>query len=396
MQILIHAVNASLFPDTIPDTTAWAGPPRKIVTVQSLLYASLATSLFAAFFAMLGKQWVNRYLRNRGGSATDKSRDRQRKLDGLERWHFQLVIETLPVMLQLGLLLLGCALSLYLWTISRTVAGVAIAVTTVGIASYLFFTFAATLFYSCPYQTPPSLVIRALLSHHHTTLTLFVSPLIVAFDSSTKQFRRFLHRLHTGVRGALSTFGCATNAAPEIENIPLAMVTSPIRIFGDVSLDWESCKADTRCIAWVLYSTTDSDMIFSTARFAADIIWCPETAGALSPHILANLFSEGLVDRLVVAGRAEQASSIGMALALVLGIQLSVEPERDDLEELCERVIEHTDLGPSSEARFEFIASVLDFVARTPVTIPEGGTWEFAFVPRRKDYLAHSRFGSQG
>jgi len=371
MQILIHAVNTSLFPNAIADATPWTGPPHEIVTVQSLLYASLATSLFAAFLAMLGKQWVNRYLRNRGGSAADKSRDRQQKLDGLERWHFQLVIEGLPVILQLGLLLLGCALSLYLWTISRTVAGVAIAVTTFGVALYLFFTLAATSFYSCPYQTPLSLVIRTLLSHHHTTLIPLISSLIVAFHSSKKEFQRFLHHLHTGVWGALSIFGCTTNMVPE--TTPLAIVTSQNRIFHDASLDWGGCKADTRCIAWVLYSTTDSDMIFSTVRFAADIIWYPEIAGDLSPHVLADLFSECLVDRRVIVGRAEQAGSIGMALALVLGIQLSVEPEREDLGELCERVIEHTDLGPSPEATFELIASVLDFVAQAPVPIPEGG-----------------------
>ena len=371
MQILIHATNASLFPDAAPDTTIWAGPPHEIVTVQSLLYASLATSLFAAFLAMLGKQWVNRYLRNRGGSAADKSRDRQRKLDGLDRWHFQLVIESLPVMLQFGLLLLGSALSLYLWTISRTVAGVAIAVTVFGVALYLFFTLAATLFYSCPYQTPTSLVIRTLLSRYRTTLTPFISPLVGALRSSTKKFQRFLHNFHTGVQCALTAFGCAKIATPG--DIPLAIVTAPIRIFDDASLDWVNCKADTRCIAWVLYSTTDGDMIFSTVRFAADIIWYPDIAGALSPHILTDLFSECLVDRRVVVGRAEQASSIGMALALVLGIQLSVEPERNDLEELCEHVIEHTDLGPSSEDRFELIASVLNFVAQTPVQIPSGG-----------------------
>ena len=133
MQILIHAVNGSLFPGADPGAIAWTGPPPEIITVQSLLYASLATSLFAAFLAMLGKQWVNRYLRNRGGSAAEKSRDRQQKLDGLQKWHFHIAIESLPVMLQLALLLLGCALSQYLWTISRTVAGVTIAVTVLGV-----------------------------------------------------------------------------------------------------------------------------------------------------------------------------------------------------------------------------------------------------------------------
>jgi len=65
-QILIHAVNNSLFPDANPDSVTWTGPPPIIVIVQSILYASLATSLFAAFITMLGKQWVDRYLRNHG------------------------------------------------------------------------------------------------------------------------------------------------------------------------------------------------------------------------------------------------------------------------------------------------------------------------------------------
>jgi len=163
MQILIHAMNNSLFPDANSSSATWTGPPPEIVTVQSLLYASLATSLFAAFLAMLGKQWVNRYLRNRGGSAADKSRDRQQKLDGLEKWHFHLTIESLPAMLQLVLLLLGCALSLYLWTIGRAVAGVAIAVTLLGVTSYIFLTLAAMLYYNCPYQTPPSILTQTII-----------------------------------------------------------------------------------------------------------------------------------------------------------------------------------------------------------------------------------------
>ena len=165
MQILIHAVNSSLFPDANPNSVTWTGPPPETVTVQSLLYASLATSLFAAFLAMLGKQWVNQYLRNRGGSAADKSRDRQRKLDDLEKWRFHLVIENLPVMLRLGLLLLGCALSLYPWTISHTVARVVVAITLFGVISHVFLTLAATFYYNCPYQTPPSILTRTIIKY---------------------------------------------------------------------------------------------------------------------------------------------------------------------------------------------------------------------------------------
>ena len=37
MQILIHALDGSLFPDLDPNVASWAGPPPGIVTVQSLL-----------------------------------------------------------------------------------------------------------------------------------------------------------------------------------------------------------------------------------------------------------------------------------------------------------------------------------------------------------------------
>ena len=64
-----------------------------------LLYASLATSLLTASFAILGKQWIGQYLRNYGGSTTNKGRDRERKLGGLEKWCFQLIVESFLVSL---------------------------------------------------------------------------------------------------------------------------------------------------------------------------------------------------------------------------------------------------------------------------------------------------------
>ena len=74
----------------------------------------------------------------------------QQKLDGLEGWHFHLVIESLPAMLQFPLLLPCCALSRYLWTISRTVAEFILAFTLFGVTSYGFFTLAGALSYHLP------------------------------------------------------------------------------------------------------------------------------------------------------------------------------------------------------------------------------------------------------
>jgi len=366
MRILIHAVNSSLFPDANPDSIASTGPRPEIVTVQSLLYASLAISLFAAFLAMLGKQWVNRYLRNRGGSAVDKSRDRQRKLDGFEKWRFHLVIECLPVMLQLALLLLGCGLSRYLWTINRTVAGVIVAVTLLGVTSHVFLTLASTFYYDCPYQTPPSLLTRSLVTYLTRSDATFARSLrsLLSPFLSTKILRRIPQRLRSGVRGVLKSFRRTSAVVEEAERIPLAVVvTSPTRIYEDISINWEVCKADVRCVCWVLDSTTDIDIILSTVRFAADMTWYPEIAGALSPHILADLFFDCLVDGQVIPGKSEHASSIGMALASVLSIHLSVEPGDQALRELCKRIDNCIAWVPSSDPTFLLVAAVLGFIA---------------------------------
>ena len=89
-QILIHATNGPLFPNVDPGGIAWTGLSPGVVAVQALFYAGLTKPLFTPFVAVLGKQRISGYyIRNHGGSAADKTRDRQRNLDGFEKWHFR-------------------------------------------------------------------------------------------------------------------------------------------------------------------------------------------------------------------------------------------------------------------------------------------------------------------
>ena len=381
MQILIHTMNNSLFPNIEPSSISWVGPPPEIVIAQSLLYASLAISLFAAFLAMLGKQWVTRYLRNRGGSAADKSRDRKRKLDGLKTWRFYLVIESLPVMLQLALMLLACALSLYLWTINRIVAGVILAFTAFGVTSYVLFTLSAIVYDNCPYQTPPSIVTRTFfryIAHSDATFARALRPLITSLPT-IKDLRRLLKYLRSRVFRALGSFRCGPNVGEAGERLPIAVVTGPpTRIFKDVSIDWETHKTDARCIAWILDSTTDTDMIYSTVRFATDMIWYPEIAQAVSPHILADLFFDCMLDRRVIPSKSDHASSIGMALASVLSVQLSTDPENEALRNLCKRIKDNVELAHFSTSP---VVGFLLLVAQS--TSPTGDPWLWAIQPDR-------------
>ena len=112
---------------------------------------------------MLGKQWLNQYTStDMRGTAIERSQNRQRKLDGIVVWYFDYVMELLPLMLQAALLLLGCALSHYLWEINITIASVVLGVTSSGVILYIFLIAAGAASESCPYQTPGSHALRYL------------------------------------------------------------------------------------------------------------------------------------------------------------------------------------------------------------------------------------------
>ena len=105
---------------------------------------------------------MNRYLRHTGGSVIERCGDRQRKFDGLKKWPFHLFIESLPVMLQIALLLLAGGLSRYMWSVNISVAGVVISSTVLGILFYIGTVVAGASSYECPFQTPASTALRRL------------------------------------------------------------------------------------------------------------------------------------------------------------------------------------------------------------------------------------------
>ena len=162
LRVLIYKIDNTTFND-VPAVPQWTGPPRTTVQVQSILFASLAASLFSAFIAMLGKQWLNRYASaDLRGSVIERCRNRQNKLNGIASWYFENVIELLPVMLQAALLLFGCAISRYFWETNTTIASVIIGVTSFGLFLFLFIVVAGAAFLSCPYQTPSARLLRRL------------------------------------------------------------------------------------------------------------------------------------------------------------------------------------------------------------------------------------------
>ena len=252
----------------------WDGPDPTIVHLQSILYSSLAASLFAAFIAMLGKQWLNRYSQvEMRGSVIDRSRHRQRKMNGMVTWHFDLVMECLPLMLQAALLLLGYALSNYLFFINRVVASVLIGFTSFGLLFYLLIISAATLSYNCPFQTPASLILRYLIrfDNDHRKYLKRSGKWLKSLFSQRKKKRPRPKAIGPYSLGRFGTFDGGSTG----DHIELAMADKselPTPLFNKET-DWHGFVLDSNCIAWMFQMSMDADVIMAIMRFIPEVVW---------------------------------------------------------------------------------------------------------------------------
>ena len=228
-------------PPQVPLPT-FPGPSPSIVQVQSILFASLLSALLAAFLAMLGKQWLNFHVE---GSFIDRNRQREQKMRGMITWRFKLVVEFLPLSLQVSLFLLGYALARYLWDISHIVSFVITGFTVVGIVLYLLIILVGTFSKTCPFQTPISIAIHALLEHYQKeTEEVFEAV------RSTFRFTRSQARL----------------------TVPRQQLLTPT-IASDIDDQDSAFRAELRCILTMLRMTKAPDSVEAIMAYITEIVW---------------------------------------------------------------------------------------------------------------------------
>ena len=373
--LLVIIANASL--GNVPTAAdaafpQWDGPDPTIVHVQAILYSSLAFSLLASFIAMLVRQWLNRYVQvDMRGSVIDRSRIRQRKVDGTVNWHFDLVMECLPLMLQAALLLLSYALSEYLYSINNVVASVIIGFTAFGLLFYLLIVSAATLSYNCPFQTPASLILRSL----------------IRFDNEHK---RYLRRSWKWLGRIFSTLdGC--NAG---EHIELLMVgQDQPRPFFSKGTDWEEYVLDSNCIAWMLKMSMDSDVIMVIMRFIPEVVWHAGIRTTPLEWLYDAMlkcfdFSSG---RPAVIPRLKNKAYLSAKALLHLAIQRQCIDDKSDKKPLESISTRYCIMGPvdyegGSESDLESTLGIIDRVFGNPKPMD----WKnFSFTVSHHIWMAH-------
>ena len=283
------------------------------------MYASLLISLLAAFIAMLGKQWLNRYLRNSGGSVIERCGDRQRKYDGLKQWRLHFLIESLPVMLQVALSLLACGLYLHMQSINTLVAHTLIGLTGSGALFYLAIGIAGTS-YACPFQTPLSIFLRGSWGGVRSSwvwLSTFLrrlpQPTTIPLGGIQVQEPRIQTPLSTtlrdpwkivrhGLRLVLSpVLVCwdlrpwpfpprpSQQTTPSLNDDILpdgieARTPEPWLKPGDLDAIRTANANDAGCVSWIINHITDPEALEAAIRLAGTIQWFDDGINAEVPY----------------------------------------------------------------------------------------------------------------
>ncbi|KAI4524960.1 hypothetical protein K525DRAFT_266543 [Schizophyllum commune Loenen D] len=119
-------------------------------------FISLALSLFAAFMAVLIRQWVHEYERAVAGHAKHRVLVGQYRYSGMKRWRVPFIVALLPMMLHLALLFFFVGLILYVFKLDRSMAWALAAFTMFFYCLYLLTPVLPMIFADCPYRTPVS------------------------------------------------------------------------------------------------------------------------------------------------------------------------------------------------------------------------------------------------
>ena len=328
------------------------------------MYASLLISLLAAFIAMLGKQWLNRYLRNSGGSVIERCGDRQRKCDGLKKWPLHFFIESLPLMLQIALLFLACGLCRYMWSIDSSVAYTLIGFTGLGIAFFVAIVLAGTSSYACPFQTPISTALRGPWKR----IRRRVKRALLDIQQSRNRRVRPLRR------PSLSTTSLSDVKIQELEP---GLETEPWLKPQDLDIIRITNANDARCVSWIIRNITDPEAFDAAIRLAGTIRWfdgpdidvpydsivstfeaCFDPSRRLYPgsrdrayysrravlwiHVLATCKSNGFADKFPLSKKYYEGTGLDPDLRHLLSVNRVHMYETQSIAWLLETNPEHT------------------------------------------------------
>jgi len=251
--------NSSLGPYVPADFS----PPEHIVVVNALFYASLGFMVLAAFIAMLIKSWVREFDRGLRAMSIPEQRAKTREFRylGMERWKLPEMVETLPLLIQISLLLFSIGLVIFLFNISKPSFGVTTTILCVGILYYAMTTSISVVVSSSPFHSPVSPRLGNVYQRMHAYfcphIRFFLSPAMDAIPATTLgRIRWHIKIFLQETRPYLENDFVEPISATTVDNVQLSIAASALQRIHDSAPDSQHSEALHWSVWQIAGSTT--------------------------------------------------------------------------------------------------------------------------------------------
>ena len=220
-QQLSNSTTPAYFPTEFTVSTS-------IAAVNVLFCLSLALVLIDAFLAMLVKGWLQEFDRGwrKYTVANLRAQERERRLQGLERWKLAQLVALLPILFQTSLLCFSIGLQLLLFRIHLISALCSSVAFVIGVTFYVFTTNVSIFDAYSPFSSPVSRSLLTLFNALQITWMSFTRNVQGTISRPFPSYSRIDPQTYAGIFERL-----VTTTAEAVENIPvfLELLDQPVK-----------------------------------------------------------------------------------------------------------------------------------------------------------------------
>jgi len=131
-------------------------PSPSVLWINGLWFSSLIFSLISALGASLAKGWVMQYATTASGVNSRDACVRHHRFIGITRWHLQVIVQSLPILIHIAFFLFSAGLVILLREDNLGISNIVLALVVVVAFLYVGSTLLPLFSLDCPFRTPVS------------------------------------------------------------------------------------------------------------------------------------------------------------------------------------------------------------------------------------------------
>ena len=151
--------------------------PASARWINALFFLSLVLSLAAALLGIMAKQWIREYLKWDSALAAPRENVmvRQIRFEAWEEWRVEAIIWSIPVFLEIAMVLFLAGIAALLWTLDDVVAEIVTVVIAVFLGVVATLTVLPVFVKRCPYKSPTTWILLRLYTFGRRAAVAFLA-----------------------------------------------------------------------------------------------------------------------------------------------------------------------------------------------------------------------------